>query len=388
MVEEFDLENKGKNNELVGGQNKDQDSILPAKITFDKLISPKRIVEELNKYIHGQDVAKKTLAMSFYQKANNYLQGKLDIVKSHTLLAGADNTGKETIVRTLANIQNVPFVKIDFYNYYGKDLTTFMITEIMKSIIDYNENDDLIFKENTPLSIIYFDGLDILGSNEFYKVNDSVNNFSKESYQREFSRLLEKDIVIAEDSEGNVITTGDMLFIGVGRFKRLEKIIEQDITGAYRPGFKIVASYPESKYFKKEEVFKFAKPKHFEEFGFLPKLYGDFPNMTYTSELKEEDFIKILKDKNSYLNRKIIEYKELYKKDIKFTKKGLITLAKKLLKNGSNAGGIKQLVDETFQPLIYEPPTNSEIIINKDHIETTIGEKSFRNAYKQYVKNR
>lgn len=99
--------------------------------TNDELITPKQIKEELDKYIVGQDEAKKTMAVAIY---NHYLRinqdndidnSDINIQKSNILLLGPTGTGKCVCGDTKVKIRNKHTGEIVFdtinniYKKYG-----------------------------------------------------------------------------------------------------------------------------------------------------------------------------------------------------------------------------------------------------------------------------
>ncbi len=94
---------------------------VAAKTEFD--YSPKQIKEHLDKYIIGQESAKRTLAVAVY---NHYkriglvpLKDAPDVDKSNIVIVGNTGTGKTLMARTIAKLLNVPFTIVDANSPYG-----------------------------------------------------------------------------------------------------------------------------------------------------------------------------------------------------------------------------------------------------------------------------
>ncbi len=103
----------------------------------EKLI-PKKIVEELDKYIVGQNEAKKKVAIALRnrwrrQKISSDI--KEDIIPKNIIMIGPTGVGKTEIARRLARLVNAPFIKVEAsrfteVGYVGRDCES-MIRELV-----------------------------------------------------------------------------------------------------------------------------------------------------------------------------------------------------------------------------------------------------------------
>ena len=126
----------------------------------DKLISPREIKEILDKYVIGQEEAKKTLAVAVYnhyKRINNEDENNdVEIQKSNVLLLGPTGCGKTLLAQTLAKILKVPFAIADATTlteagYVGEDVENILLKLIQAA--DY----DIALAEK---GIIYIDEID------------------------------------------------------------------------------------------------------------------------------------------------------------------------------------------------------------------------------------
>src|SRR6188508_252645 len=94
-------------------------------------LTPRQIYNYLDRYVVGQERAKRTVAIAAYNHLKRCGQatpaGKRLIKKSNILLLGPTGSGKTHIARTLANCLEVPFTIADATEYteagyYGKDV--------------------------------------------------------------------------------------------------------------------------------------------------------------------------------------------------------------------------------------------------------------------------
>ena len=103
------------------------------------MLTPKQTVEALNKYIVGQDEAKKTVAIAL---RNRYRRSRLpeeireEIVPKNIIMIGPTGVGKTEIARRLAKLVDAPFVKVEATKfteggYVGRDVDS-MIRDIVE----------------------------------------------------------------------------------------------------------------------------------------------------------------------------------------------------------------------------------------------------------------
>lgn len=79
-------------------------------------LTPRQIVEELDRYIVGQEKAKRSVAVAL---RNRYRRRKLplelmdEVVPNNIIMIGPTGVGKTEIARRLAKLVNAPFVKVE-----------------------------------------------------------------------------------------------------------------------------------------------------------------------------------------------------------------------------------------------------------------------------------
>ena len=95
-----------------------------------KTMTPKQIVAELDKYIIGQDEAKKSVAIALRNRYRRSLLSedmREEITPKNILMIGPTGVGKTEIARRLAKIMEAPFVKVEAtkfteVGYVGRDV--------------------------------------------------------------------------------------------------------------------------------------------------------------------------------------------------------------------------------------------------------------------------
>lgn len=104
--------------------------------------TPRQIVEELDKYIIGQNDAKKNVAIALrnrWRRMNADPEIKSEIVPNNILMIGSTGVGKTEVARRLARIAEAPFVKVEAskfteVGYVGRDVEG-MVRDLMEQSI-------------------------------------------------------------------------------------------------------------------------------------------------------------------------------------------------------------------------------------------------------------
>jgi ATP-dependent HslUV protease ATP-binding subunit HslU len=110
--------------------------------------TPKQIVELLDKYIIGQNEAKKSVAVALYNRYRRLQlpkQMQQDITPKNMLMAGPTGVGKTEIARRLAKIVDSPFVKVEAtkfteVGYVGRDVES-MVRDLVEEAVRMEEKE-------------------------------------------------------------------------------------------------------------------------------------------------------------------------------------------------------------------------------------------------------
>jgi len=114
-------------------------------------LTPKEIVAYLDKYVIGQDDAKKTIAVALrnrYRRMQLSEEMQHDVVPKNILMIGSTGVGKTEIARRLATMMNLPFIKVEASKYtevgfVGRDVES-MIRDLASTsmgIVRKSENE-------------------------------------------------------------------------------------------------------------------------------------------------------------------------------------------------------------------------------------------------------
>ena len=105
-------------------------------------MTPKEIVAELDKYIIGQDEAKKSVAIALRNRYRRSLlsdEMREEITPKNILMMGPTGCGKTEIARRLSKLMKAPFVKVEAtkfteVGYVGRDVDS-MVRDLVEAAI-------------------------------------------------------------------------------------------------------------------------------------------------------------------------------------------------------------------------------------------------------------
>jgi ATP-dependent HslUV protease ATP-binding subunit HslU len=112
-------------------------------------LTPRQIVEELDRHIVGQDAAKRAVAVAIRNRwRRQQLQGEMrhEVAPKNIMMIGPTGVGKTEIARRLAKLTGAPFIKVEAtkyteVGYYGRDVES-MIRELVENAIGLVREDE------------------------------------------------------------------------------------------------------------------------------------------------------------------------------------------------------------------------------------------------------
>jgi ATP-dependent Clp protease ATP-binding subunit ClpX len=335
-------------------------------VTSNKdILNPVLIKDHLDQYVIGQDKAKTVLsvAVSNHYKRITQPPADFELDKSNVIILGATGAGKTLMARTIAKYLDVPFTIADATTltesgYVGEDVEN-VVQKLYASA-----GGDI---EKAERGIIFIDEIDkICRKGENTSITRDV---SGEGVQQGLLKIVEgTDCRVPPhggrkhpDQQMIKINTHNILFIVGGAFIELEKVIKAKRSAGIGFGSNLKVD-DDINYLQD------VKPEDLIKYGLIPEFVGRFSMITAIDTLTEEQLVKILTEPRNALIKQTQYLFGLDNIQIEFTKDAKQSIAKKAKDLGTNARGLKNIVDSIVLPYQFDAVEMRSKGVNKIQI--------------------
>ena len=377
--------------EIVNAENINNSVIIDIKTGARKksskefnILTPKEIVNELDKKVIGQDEAKKALSVHAYLHCLR-INGNKDIpFRSNILMIGPTGVGKTYLVKTLSEILGLPFSRADVTTltetgYVGDDVEVVLYNLYRKA------GGDL---EKAQYGIVFLDEVDKIAKAEPHQ--STTGNPSDKAVQEALLSMMNgEDIRVPEfgdrrmmhSSDGIIMNTKNILFIFGGAFVGLDDIIKMRLKGESGLGFGSNAILNKNK-LQKDKILSQVDVKDVEKYGMIPEFIGRIPIIVTLNELTKDNLKDILMKSSESPIKKYTDFFKSIGKNLILNEEAINYIADKALSMNMGARALKSIVETAMVNILFnlDGIKGNSLTLTRSDIEEVFDKKERVNS--------
>lgn len=317
------------------------------RATIPDWSNPRSLVDYLNRFIVGQEEAKRVVAVAFSNYMTRYQRRDEDLQKENLLLIGPSGVGKTFMISLLAKVASLPYAETKLSGkssegYKGENLSVVFEQIRAKST------------EEAPYGIVFLDELDKLARDG----RGEGSGFGSR-LQNELIAWLEEATISGDKISGKderpPINTRNLLFVTAGAFRgankngALEALVE-DRLGNGKPKLGFGAETEK----RVQGKLEYTTPEDLISYGLMPELVGRLPAIAVFKSLTKQDKLHILKtsEKSCLANYQRILSLKGYEVQIE---DGVLDFIVDQAPQETGARALFSICNDLFSDIIYDP---------------------------------
>ena len=352
----------------------DADEIPEAVLDFD--MTPTQVKAYLDRFVIGQDEAKRTLSVAVCDHYNhvkrilgtqdgndgNDLSPNSEYVKQNVILLGPTGVGKTYLIRILAQLIGVPFVKADVTKFSETGYVGGDVDDLVRELVRMSDGNARVASHG----IVFLDEIDKIAGAQTSQGRDP----SGRGVQVGLLKLMEETEVnlrnpmdisahlqsMMQGGGGggpSTINTRHILFVVSGAFSGIDQIIEKRMS-EHNIGF----GAPSQKEQEDESsaILQNVGTSDFVDYGFEPEFIGRLPVRVALDELTDNDLFRILLTSEGSILKQYRQSFQDYGIDIAFEDSALQEVASKAADEKTGARGLMSVLESCLRNFKFNLP--------------------------------
>ena len=380
--------------EMGGSTDEEEGDSEPEETRWDSDIlefnyRPRDIKAYLDRFVIRQDEAKKVLSIAVCDHYNHakFLRrveredpesaGEIEFAKQNVIVVGPTGVGKTYLIKHIADLIGVPFVKADATKFSETGYVGADVDDLVRDLVQEADGDVSLAEHG----IIYIDEVDKLAS----KGGGAGRDVSGRGVQTTLLKLMEETHVQLRNpndmrsqmqamfdmqkggggGQKDKISTRHILFIVSGAFSGMEKIVDQRVRkGAIGFGAATAGDVDEA------DLFRQASTQDFIEYGFEAEFIGRLPVRVVCDPLAAADLKEIMEQSEGSLLKQCEREFAAFGIQTKFEDSALDIIAERAAEEKTGARGLQTVIERIMRDFKFELPGTSvtDLVIDAELI--------------------